>query len=159
MLQRIGFLICLGLAILLAGLFFISCGERTEHEHVSEQVVLPSQPKPNPGPAEELPASIKRGQVLFGDTTLGTSGTSCSSCHFEGGTKDNPQEMMGIKITAFDNLGARYPQYVPMAGKVMTLSGMINFCIVTPLKGEALDWDDQKLIDLTAYCASVKKAE
>ena len=159
MLKRIGILICLSLAILLTGLFFISCGQRTEHEHTGEEVVLPSPPRPNPGPADELPASVKRGQLLFSDTTLGTSGTSCGSCHFEGGAKDNPQEMMGIKIKAFDNLGARYPQYVPMAKKVMTLSGMVNLCIVTPLKGEALVWDDQKLIDLTAYCASVKKTE
>ena len=159
MLQRMGILIFLSLAILLAGIFFTSCGEKMKEEGTSGEVVLPSLPQPNPGPADELSASVKRGQALFEDNTLGTSGTSCSSCHFEGGTKDNPKEMMGMKIKAFDNLGARYPQYVPMAGKILTLSGMVNFCIVTPLKGEALSWDDQKLIDLTAYCASVKKAE
>jgi cytochrome c len=157
--QRIGILICLGLAILFASIFFISCGERTEHEHAAEQVVLPSMPKPNPGPSDELPASIKRGKALFNDNTLGTSGMSCNSCHSAGGTKDNPQEIMGMKINAFDNLGARHPQYVPTVGKVMTLSSMVNFCIITPLKGKALSWNDQKLIDLVAYCASVKKAE
>jgi len=159
MLKRIGLLSCLGLAFLLAAIFLFSCGEQMEGEAPGEKVVLPTLPKPDPGPGDELSASIERGKALFDDTTLGTSGMSCGTCHSEGGTKDNPQEMMGMKIDAFDNLGARYPQYVPMAGKVMTLSGMVNFCIITPLKGEALAWDDQKLVDLTAYCASVRKAE
>jgi hypothetical protein len=30
---------------------------------------------------------------------------------------------------------------------------------VNPLKGKPLAWDDQRLTDLTAYCASVKKVE
>jgi len=159
MLQRISVLSYFGLAFLLAGIFLFSCGEQMEGEAPAEEVVLPTLPKPNPGPGDELSTSIERGKVLFNDNTLGTSGMSCGTCHIEGGTKDNPQEMMGMKMDAFDNLGARYPQYVPMVGKVITLAGMVNFCIVNPLKGEALSWDDQKLVDLTAYCASVRKAE
>jgi cytochrome c len=46
--------------------------------------------------------------------------------------------------------------YWPMAAKVMTLDQVVNFCITNPLKGEALAWDDQRLTDLVAYCASVK---
>lgn len=110
-------------------------------------------------PAAELVKAVENGKTLFNDKTLGTSGMTCNSCHMEGGTKDNPEEMMGMKMDAFDNLGALYPQFVPMAGKVMTLAGMVNFCIVKPLGGEALAWDDQKLTDLTAYCASVEPAK
>jgi len=43
-----------------------------------------------------------------------------------------------------------------MAKRVMTLDQVVNWCIVTPMKGKALKWDDQKLTDLTAYVASVK---
>ena len=150
--KSIGLLVCLGLALLLGGIFFLSCGERKEATPVN-------LPAPNMGPNNELAASIEQGKGLFYDSSLGTSGLSCNSCHMEGGTKDNPQEMMGMTMGAFDNLGARYPQYVPMVKKIITLSGMVNFCIINPLKGEALAWDDQKLIDLTAYCASIKTAQ
>lgn len=105
-------------------------------------------------PAKELAKSVENGKKLFNDTTLGTSGQTCNSCHMEGGTKAG--KMGEMTVSAFDNLAARYPQFVPMVGKVMTLSGMVNFCIVNPLKGKALAWNDQKLTDLTAYCASVK---
>jgi cytochrome c len=43
-----------------------------------------------------------------------------------------------------------------MAKRVMTLEQVVQFCITNPLKGKPLVWDDQKLTDLTAYCASVK---
>jgi len=46
-----------------------------------------------------------------------------------------------------------------MANKVMTLDQVINWCIMTPLQGEPLKWDDQRLADLAAYCASVESAE
>lgn len=157
MLQRIGILLCIGLAFLLAGMFFFSCGEQKE-EGPGEKAGL-SIPKPNAGPNNELAVSVERGQALFNDNTLGTSGMTCNSCHIEGGTKDNPRTMMGMTIDPFDNLGARYPQYVPMVEKVVTLPAMIDFCITNALKGEPLPWHDQKLIDLTSYCASIKKAK
>ena len=58
-----------------------------------------------------------------------------------------------------DNLAAKYPKYFMMAKRVMTLDQVVHFCVVNPLKGKALAWDDQKLTDLTAYIASVKKVE
>ena len=105
-------------------------------------------------PTKALSESVENGKKLFNDATLGTSGQTCSSCHMEGGAKAG--KMGEMSVSAFDNLAAGYPKYVPMVGKVMTLSGMVNFCIVNPLKGKALAWDDQRLTDLTAYCASVK---
>ena len=105
-------------------------------------------------PKVELMKSIERGKALFMDATLGTSGMSCNSCHLEGGTKEGK---MGEKtIMPFDNLAAQYPKYFMMAKRVMTLDQVINWCIVNPMKGKALSWDDQKLSDLAAYVASVK---
>jgi cytochrome c len=105
-------------------------------------------------PKAELLAAIARGRVLFDDPELGTSGMSCGSCHLEGGMKDG---MMGdMKIKAFHKLAAHYPRYFGMAKKVMTLDQVNNWCIVNPLKGEPLKWNDQRLADLTAYVASVK---
>lgn len=108
-------------------------------------------------PAAELAKSIANGKKLFNDTSLGTSGMTCNSCHMEGGTKEG--KMGDMVIPAWDNLAAKYPRYFKMAERVYTLDQVVNFCIATPLKGKALAWDDQKLTDLTAYCASVKKVE
>jgi len=105
-------------------------------------------------PAMELAKSVDNGKKLFNDKSLGTSGMSCNSCHMEGGTKDG--KMGDMVIPAFDNVASTYPKYFMMAKRVMTLDQVVNWCIVTPMKGKALKWDDQKLTDLTAYCASVK---
>ena len=106
-------------------------------------------------PAAELAKSVKNGKMLFGDKSLGTNEMSCSSCHMEGGTKDN--KMGETAIPAFNNLAAKYPKYMASAKKVMTLDQVNNLCIVAAMKGKALSWDDQRLADLTAYVASVKK--
>ncbi|MGD2294417.1 MAG: cytochrome c peroxidase [Candidatus Aminicenantes bacterium] len=106
-------------------------------------------------PAEELAKSVERGQELFNDTGLGTSGMSCNSCHKAGGTEDN--KMGEMDIPAWDKLATKYPHYFQMAQRVLTLDQVINICITQAMKGEALAWDSQKLTDLTVYCASVKK--
>jgi cytochrome c len=109
-----------------------------------------------PDPAVELKASIERGMKLFNDPKVGTSGQTCNTCHMKGGTV--PGQMGDKKLKAFDALNTKYPMYWMMAKKVMTLDQVVNWCIVMPLKGEPLAWDDQKLTDLVAYCASVKPA-
>jgi thiosulfate dehydrogenase len=103
---------------------------------------------------KELMAAVERGKALFGDPALGTSGMSCNSCHMEGGTK--PGTMGDMKTKPFMNVAASYPKYVGMAKKVITLDQIVNICIMGPLKGEPLKWDDQRLADLSAYIASVK---
>ena len=110
-------------------------------------------------PATELARSVERGFALFNNKDLGTSGKTCNDCHMAGGTKDSKMGDMTMK--AFDNLAVQYPKYFMMGKRVMTLDQVVNFCVTTPLKGEPLAWDDQRLTDLVAYCASVKpmKAE
>ena len=105
--------------------------------------------------AKELAKAVERGQELFNDTSLGTSGMSCNSCHKAGGTEDN--KMGEMDVPAWDNLSAKYPKYFGMAKRVLTLDQVVNICVTQAMKGEALAWDSQKLTDLTAYCASVKK--
>jgi thiosulfate dehydrogenase len=105
-------------------------------------------------PAKALAQSIDNGKKLFSDPSLGTNGMSCSSCHMEGGTK--AMKMGDMDIRAFDNLSSKYPGMFMMAKKVLTLTQVVNMCIMNPMKGKPLAWDDPKLTDLTAYCASVK---
>ncbi len=104
-------------------------------------------------PAQALDEAVARGKVLFGDVSLGTNGMSCNSCHIEGGTK--PGQMGDMNIPPFAQVRRKYPAYFPMAGRVMTLDQVVNFCVTTPLEGKALPWDDQRLADLAAYITSV----
>ncbi len=106
---------------------------------------------------KELKAAYKRGMELFKDASLGTTGMSCNSCHMEGGTK--PGKMGDMEIKPFHNLGDHYPKHFAMGKKVMTLDQVVNLCITSPMKGEALKWDDQRLADLVTYIAHVKPAE
>ena len=103
--------------------------------------------------------SVDRGKALFNDPTLGSTGGNCSTCHLEGGTKTNPEQMMGFTMKAFDDISKDYPKYWLMTNKVMTLDQVINFCIITPLEGEALNLGDQRLADLGAYITSVNGNE
>ena len=110
-------------------------------------------------PEAELKASVKRGEGLFNDSKLGTTGMNCSSCHMKGGTVDG--KMGDMTMMAFNALNTKYPKYVGMMGqidKVITLDQMVNFCVANPLKGKALAADDQRLADLVAYCSSVVPA-
>jgi cytochrome c len=112
------------------------------------------QPEKKMDPKAEMAASIERGKALFMDAKLGTSDQSCNTCHTKGGTME--AKLGDLTVRAFDAINTKYPMYWKMGGKVMTLDQVINFCIVNPLKGKALAWDDQRLADLAAYCASVK---
>jgi len=100
-------------------------------------------------PKHEQKQAFMRGKALFMDESLGTNGMSCNSCHVDGGTK--PGKMGDMAIPPFTNIGKKYPVYFKMAGKVMTLDQVINFCVTTPMEGKALAWDDQRMADLAAY--------
>ena len=108
-------------------------------------------------PEEAMQASVMRGKTLFSDAGLGTNGKTCNDCHTDGGTKEGKMGNMVVK--PFHEVNEEYPKYWMMAGKVMTLDQVINWCIMTPLQGEPLKWDEPKLTDLAAYCASVKSPE
>jgi len=96
-------------------------------------------------------ASIANGAKLYADPSLGTSGRTCNTCHIEMGKSKN----MGM-MDAKGFIGRKhFPKYFPMANRVMTLDQAVQFCIVNPLSGKPLAWDDSKLTDLTSYVNSI----
>jgi cytochrome c553 len=131
--------------VILVSVFFFS---------LAFAAALAQQQMPEINPKAELLRSIEHGKLLFNDPKLGTTGKSCNDCHVEGGTKDGQMGKMTIK--AFDNLAPKYPKYFMMSNRVVTLDQMVNWCIITPMKGTVLAWDDQGLADLVAYTASIK---
>jgi thiosulfate dehydrogenase len=131
--------------ILVAAMVFVVAYAQDQESHKKAGVVTPE---------EAMKASVIRGKALFSDPSLGTNGKTCNDCHLDGGAKEGMMGKMVVK--PFHEVNEEYPRYWMMADRVMTLDQVINWCIMTPLEGEPLKWDDQKLTDLAAYCASVK---
>jgi cytochrome c len=103
------------------------------------------KPEPQTDSKAELKMAAKRGKALWSDASLGTADQSCASCHAD------PAELAGI--------AHKYPKYQKMAKKVVTLDQMVNICIVNPMKGTALAWDDQRLADIVTFIAMAPMAK
>ncbi|MFQ6041906.1 MAG: hypothetical protein ACE5PV_13695 [Candidatus Poribacteria bacterium] len=101
----------------------------------------------------ELTKVIEQGKALFNDTTLGTTGASCNSCHPNGGTGGG--EVMGMKIKDLHGAAATFPKYKNQAKAVIILSQMNNMCITMLMKGRALKFDSPEAIALAAYVTSL----
>ncbi|MBI5559746.1 MAG: hypothetical protein HY883_00515 [Deltaproteobacteria bacterium] len=114
---------------------------------------------------DTLDASIKRGEGLFNDTTLGNNatGTSCSTCHPKGGTIGGAAEMewkgmaMKAAIPTLIGAAAGFPKPIGPMKAVSTVGGQNNICIMTFLKGAPLDLNSQEAVDLEAYVYSLSK--
>ncbi len=86
-------------------------------------------------PLKDYKKVVERGELLWNDTRLGASGTSCASCHPNGA-------LLNAKP---------YPKHIKMTGDIVTLDQMINFCMINPMKAKPLAWNSQKLTALAAY--------
>ena len=78
------------------------------------------------------------GEELWTDASLGTSGVSCSVCHPNG--KD-------LRV-------GPWPKFIKMAGDIITLDQMINFCMMNPMKAKPLSWNHQKMTALAHYVST-----
>lgn len=116
---------------------------------------------------DTLEASIKRGEGLFRDTTLGNNatGTGCATCHPEGGTIGGAAEMewkgmaMKVSIPTLMGAAASFPKPIGPMKVVSTVGGQNNMCIMTFLKGTPLDLNSQEAVDLEAYVYSLSDGE
>jgi len=79
--------------------------------------------------AKQSGASIDKGKALFNDPALGTSGTSCNSCHPDGKGLEN-------------------------AGTKSNIAKTINACISKALKGKPLKVKSDKMQSLVLYIKS-----
>ncbi len=104
-------------------------------------------------PGAELAKAIEKGKVLFNDTKLGKTGTSCNSCHPGGDSSGGT--VMGMEIPSLKGAAASFPKYKKPAKRVITLSQMNNMCIKMIMEGEPLKLDSDEAIALTAYVTSL----
>lgn len=81
--------------------------------------------------AADLP-TLESGQKLFTSTQLGTSGTSCATCHPDG------KNLEGAATAGDDELATT-----------------VNACITGPLKGHKLDPESSDMKSLVLYLKSI----
>ena len=86
---------------------------------------------------------VALGERLFSETSLGSNGLSCNTCHAD-------------HASYADTFAQPYPHYVKMADdqagiKEIHLDEIVQFCLVSPMAGEPLPWDSKELAALTAY--------
>ena len=90
-------------------------------------------------------ASVKEGKALFNDPELGSTGTSCNTCHTDGrGLEKAAKKIKWI-------IGGRVHS---------TLEEAINYSITTGLRGDALNVKSVEMQSLVLYIRSLggKKA-
>ena len=92
---------------------------------------------------------LAKGEQLWNDKSLSKKGkTACSSCH-----KTDTKMFKKTFLEA-------YPHSVKMVNKKanldsITTEGMVQFCMVMPMKNEPLGWESEELAALTAYSSMV----
>lgn len=103
--------------------------------------------------AQATQTALKRGEAMFNDTRLGTTGLNCAACHPNGGTAGGKVGMgrHEVGIPSLMNVATRYPRFKPLDGRVITQTEMQNNCIRMFLKGQPLASGSQEAADLAFY--------
>ena len=94
-------------------------------------------------PLKNYKKVVARGARLWNDTSLGTAGVSCASCHPNGALLNSKP----------------WPKHIKMTEDIVTLDQMINFCMMNPMKAKPLAWNSQKLTALAAYVMKQSRAK
>ncbi len=92
---------------------------------------------------------IEKGSELWNDRTLGRTGLACATCHI------NNYMQMG------PTFAQSYPHYVAMPAQQagvqeVNAAEMVQFCMLVPMGGDALDWRSSELAALAAYVESIQ---
>lgn len=86
----------------------------------------------------ELDKLVKEGDRLFHSDEIGTNGVACAMCHPHA-SNTHPET---------------YPKFQTQLKKVALLRDMVNWCILNPLEGQELAYDDPRMVALEAYILS-----
>jgi len=84
---------------------------------------------------------VTDGKALFGDTSLGTTGKSCASCHTE-------ESLRGV--------AGDYPKFDGKLDRHVSLLDRINSMISSNMRGKILPLGDPKSVALEAYLKSLR---
>lgn len=137
------FLVCVAVVIAVAALF-VACQKKEETPTVETAAKL--------GPPEiPIEGDAVRGLELFNDTSLGTTGKGCVSCHPNGGQEG--MKMEGMTTKPLIGVKDRYPGPFPMMPDKgdMKLEQVVNACLTGPVGGEPFIEDGRDMADMIAY--------
>jgi cytochrome c len=103
--------------------------------------------------------ALARGQALFNDARLGSSGLNCAACHPNGGTAGGKVGIgeHEVAIPSLQDVAQRYPSYKPLNDRVITQTEMQNNCVALFLKGKPLATGTREAADLTYYVGSFRR--
>ena len=85
--------------------------------------------------------AVAKGREAFNDTTLGTNGKSCATCH-------KPEDLKGV--------AERYPQFAVKLGRVVVLQEWLRMMVEVKLEGQPLPPGDSRATALEAYLKSLR---
>jgi hypothetical protein len=85
--------------------------------------------------------TVAKGQEVFKDASLGTTGKSCNSCH-------RPEDLRGT--------AERYPKFDAKLGRLVSLQERLRMMIQTKLGGKELPLGDIRTVALEAYIKSLQ---
>jgi cytochrome c553 len=85
--------------------------------------------------------SLARGEKIFSDPGLGTTGSSCASCH-------TTEEMKQV--------ANEYPAYDPGMNRLLSLGERIYLMVTERMKGGTVKPYDQTMVDLEVYLKSLR---
>ena len=84
---------------------------------------------------KEYMSVVETGRELWVSPDLGTNGVACAQCH-PNAANTHPET---------------YPKFQKQLGRVIALRDMINWCLLNPLEGTPLAFDDPRLVAMEAY--------
>ncbi|MEE9322336.1 MAG: hypothetical protein V3U76_17990 [Granulosicoccus sp.] len=114
-------------------------------QFTTDQIVRPADMTPV---LTDRSALVTKGEALWNDKSLSSNGLACSSCHVG--------NVAAFKTTFKEP----YPHQVEMASdmgglETIDADGMVQLCMLVPMKADILPWDSEELAALTAYVVDV----
>ena len=82
---------------------------------------------------------IKKGEALFNDSSLGTNGKSCNTCHAGG-----------------KNIDAGKKTYTILGSNMDSIEDAVNFCIKMALSGKPVGKDSVEMTNMVSYLRTLK---
>ena len=120
--KKTGFTIALAVAIVITGGVLLTLADEFTKKDLERW-------------QEEYMSVVKKGRELWVSPDLGTNGVACAQCH-PNAANTHPET---------------YPKFQQQLGRVVGLRDMINWCILNPLEGEPLEFDDSRMVAIEAY--------
>jgi len=78
---------------------------------------------------------VEKGRALWTSGMLGSNGVACAQCH-PNAANTHPET---------------YPKFQKQLGRVIALREMINWCLINPLQGKEIPFDDPRMVAIEAY--------